>query len=336
MSKVDTHIAIRTRGTMVRYLVAVGSITAAAAVNAAMWPSLGSSYPLIAFFPAIALSSWFGGLGPGLLATTLSGAGATYIWFAPGSFARPSHQGAVLALTLLAGVGVTIAALFESVRRRTQLAERLAGELRGSQARLREVEAVARRLDQLLDMVRVSSMSMPLEYASVELCCVLRNAWELTTPDARAKGVAMRLDIDPDAASEPFFGDSARLQQIVTNLLSNGVKFTPTGGEVLLKVLRRDDTLEIVVSDTGVGIPKDFLPLIFEPFRRVDTSNRYSGFGLGLSIVKRLVEAHGGDISAASDGPNRGARFAVRLPVSINRRADHVGRTELGRSGLRG
>jgi signal transduction histidine kinase len=244
----------------------------------------------------------------------------------------------VLAVVLFVGTGVTIA-LFERLRRRAQLAEQLASKLRLSQTQLLKVEAVARgqarQLDQLLDMVNMTSMAMPLEYASLELCCVIRDAWETVEPEADAKGVAMRMDIDPGAATEPFYGDAARLQQIVANLLSNGVKFTPTGGKVLLKIRRSDDVLAIEVSDTGIGIKDDFLPLIFEPFRRADTSNRLAGFGLGLSIVQRLVEEHGGDISAASDGLNRGARFTVRLPVSTNRRVYPTAHTELGSADLR-
>ena len=114
-----------------------------------------------------------------------------------------------------------------------------------------------------------------------------------------------------------MYGDGARLQQIVWNLLSNAVKFTEEGGRVVVQLRRRQAAAEIVVTDDGVGIPAEFLPCVFEPFRQADASStrRHGGLGLGLSIVKHLAEAHGGTISASSAGEGRGSTFTVRLPT---------------------
>jgi CheY-like chemotaxis protein len=121
------------------------------------------------------------------------------------------------------------------------------------------------------------------------------------------------------AATEiaPLFGDAARLQQVAWNLLSNAIAFTPPGGAVRVQLRRFNGAAEMIVSDTGQGIPQDFLPSVFEPFRQADasTTRPHGGLGLGLSIVKHLVEAHGGTVSANSAGEGCGATFTVRLPV---------------------
>jgi CheY-like chemotaxis protein len=121
-------------------------------------------------------------------------------------------------------------------------------------------------------------------------------------------------------------GDTDRLQQIVWNLLSNAVKFTPPGGRIEVAVTRSGGDVEIAVSDSGVGISPEFLPHVFERFRQEDagTKRRYGGLGLGLAIVRNLVELHGGSVAASSDGLNRGARFLVRLPAPAGVPSDTV------------
>ncbi|HEX9366695.1 MAG TPA: ATP-binding protein, partial [Vicinamibacterales bacterium] len=114
-----------------------------------------------------------------------------------------------------------------------------------------------------------------------------------------------------------ILADPDRVQQIVWNLLSNAIKFTPEGGTVRLRLSRTDTQVEIAVSDTGSGIPADFLPHVFDRFRQADAGSmrRYGGLGLGLAIVRHLVELHGGTVSAASGGTDQGATFRVSLPV---------------------
>jgi signal transduction histidine kinase/ActR/RegA family two-component response regulator len=174
----------------------------------------------------------------------------------------------------------------------------------------------ARLIDELLDMARIMSGKLRLERALVEAQHVVNGALETVQPAAEAKGIAITVDVDPAVGT--FYGDPARLQQVLWNLLSNAVKFTPEGGSVQVRVRRRGGAGEIVVADSGAGISRDFLPAVFEPFRQADgsTTRLYDGLGLGLAIVKQLVEAHGGWIKVDSAGEGRGATFTVRLPLA--------------------
>jgi CheY-like chemotaxis protein len=146
---------------------------------------------------------------------------------------------------------------------------------------------------------------------------ILREAVDTMKPAADAKRIRMHTIVDPQVG--PISGDPDRLRQIVWNLVSNAVKFTPKEGHIQLRVSRINSSVEIAVSDTGIGIPTDFLPHIFEPFRQADsgTTRQQAGLGLGLAIVRQLVEMHGGTVSASSNGIGTGATFRVRLPVMI-------------------
>jgi CheY-like chemotaxis protein len=143
---------------------------------------------------------------------------------------------------------------------------------------------------------------------------VLEAALETVSAAASAKGVTLVADFNPQP--EEVLGDSTRLQQIVWNLLSNAVKFTPAGGRVELRMEEDANNVRIIVSDNGKGIEPEFLPFVFESFRQADASSarRFGGLGLGLSLVKHLVELHGGTIVAASDKERGGAMFTVTLP----------------------
>jgi CheY-like chemotaxis protein/anti-sigma regulatory factor (Ser/Thr protein kinase) len=134
-------------------------------------------------------------------------------------------------------------------------------------------------------------------------------------PAAEAKGVSLRADLPPEIGQ--ITGDPVRLQQVVWNLLSNAIKFTPQGGRVEARLERVDPHIRITVNDTGKGISPDFLPYVFDRFRQSDTSSvrRHGGLGLGLALVKYLVELHGGTVEAASAGEGQGATFKVTLPV---------------------
>ena len=151
----------------------------------------------------------------------------------------------------------------------------------------------------------------------VDVGGIVAAALAAVEPAAHAKG--LRLQTVADAGGGRVYGDRQRLQQAVWNLLSNAVKFKPRGGRVQLQVLRVNSHLEIVVSDTGQGVPADVLPYIFDRFRQADsTSTReHSGLGLGLAIVRHIVELHGGTVEAASDGPGKGTTFRMKLPLSV-------------------
>ncbi len=139
--------------------------------------------------------------------------------------------------------------------------------------------------------------------------------WTSSKPPPKPSSLS--IVVETDASIGGVYGDGARLQQIAWNLLSNAVKFSEDGGRVLVRLQRVHAAAEITVSDDGIGIPSEFLPWVFEPFRQADASStrRHGGLGLGLSIVKHLVEAHGGTITASSPGEGRGSTFTVLLPI---------------------
>ena len=170
-------------------------------------------------------------------------------------------------------------------------------------------------IDDLLDVARIMSGKLRLSRRAVDMNEIVRDAIELVQPTVDAKRIHLSMDADP--AVPPIHGDASRLQQIVWNLLSNAIKFTPETGAVHVRVRRAEGAVEVAITDTGQGIPTDFLQSVFEPFRQADASTTrvHGGLGLGLAIVKHLVEAHGGTVSAESGGASRGATFTVWLPV---------------------
>jgi PAS domain S-box-containing protein len=170
-------------------------------------------------------------------------------------------------------------------------------------------------IEDLLDTARMMSGKLRLEVQPLDLAVVINAALDVVRPAAQAKGIELRSVLDPLAAQ--ITGDPDRLQQTLWNLLSNAIKFTPEAGRVEINLSRADPCVEIVVRDTGKGIDPEFLPHVFERFRQGDMSStrRSGGLGLGLALVKHLVELHGGNVEAASAGVNQGATFKVRLPV---------------------
>jgi PAS domain S-box-containing protein len=182
---------------------------------------------------------------------------------------------------------------------------------------LRNAHAQVQLIDELLDLSRVISGKLRLDVRSTDLKAVVEGALDSVRPAAGAKGIRLQSVLDPGAG--PIAGDPDRLQQVVWNLLTNGVKFTPKGGRVQIRLQRVNSHVEIVVSDTGEGIAADVVPFVFDRFRQGDSSSTrpQSGLGLGLALVKHLVELHGGTVAAQSEGPGRGATFIVKLPLSI-------------------
>lgn len=156
-----------------------------------------------------------------------------------------------------------------------------------------------------------------MDVRPVDLVRVIQDAIDTVAPAATAKGV--RLQSTTDQSGVPVAGDSRRLQQVVWNLLSNSVKFTPRGGRIQIRLQRVNSHVELTVSDTGEGIAPEFLPYLFERFRQADgtLTRTHSGLGLGLAICRHLVEAHGGSIEATSPGQGQGATVRVELPLMI-------------------
>ena len=178
----------------------------------------------------------------------------------------------------------------------------------------RNAKSQAQLVADLLDVSRIISGKLRLDVRTVALTNIVNAAIDSVRPAAEAKSIRLQTMIDPGAG--PISGDADRLQQVVWNLLTNAVKFTPKGGRIQVKVQRIDSHVEIVVSDSGVGISKEFLPYVFDRFRQADASSTriHGGLGLGLSIVHQLVDLHGGAVSVQSEGEGKGATFTVTLP----------------------
>jgi signal transduction histidine kinase/ActR/RegA family two-component response regulator len=185
---------------------------------------------------------------------------------------------------------------------------------RGAEVIHRNAMAQTRLVSDILDMQRIVSGRLRLDLRDVDLIDVVASAIDTVKPAAEARAIEIVRILDPAAAAG--WGDPERLQQVAWNLLSNAVKFTPRGGRVLVRLSRVESHLELRVVDNGPGIPPEFLPHVFERFRQADGSatRQHGGLGLGLSIVRSLVELHGGTVEAANVIDGSGAAFTVRLP----------------------
>ena len=178
----------------------------------------------------------------------------------------------------------------------------------------RNAKSQAQLVADLLDVSRIISGKLRLDVRTVDLISIVNAAMDSVRPAAEAKSIRLQTMLDP--AAGPISGDADRLEQIVWNLLTNAVKFTPKDGRIQVRVQRIDSHVEIVVSDSGVGISKEFLPYVFDRFRQADASTTriHGGLGLGLSIVHQLVDLHGGSVSVQSEGEGKGATFTIQLP----------------------
>ncbi|MGH9769039.1 MAG: hybrid sensor histidine kinase/response regulator, partial [Blastocatellia bacterium] len=179
----------------------------------------------------------------------------------------------------------------------------------------RNAAAQSRLIEDLLDVSRIITGKLRLERRTVDIVSVIEAALEAARPAAESKQITVESSLDPEVGR--VFADPQRLQQIVWNLLSNAVKFTPRGGRVEVGLSGRESQIEITVRDSGQGINPDFLPYVFDRFRQAEgsTTRKHGGLGLGLAIVRHLVELHGGKVTADSPGESQGAIFTVILPV---------------------
>jgi PAS domain S-box-containing protein len=195
---------------------------------------------------------------------------------------------------------------------------------RGIETIERNARMQAQLIEDLLDMSRITSGQVRLDTQPVQPAAIIEAAIETLKPSSHAKRIRVEKVLDPSAG--PISGDPARLQQIIWNLLSNAVKFTPKNGKVQVVLERVNSHVEISVADTGLGIRPDFLPHVFDRFRQADasTTREQAGLGLGLSIVKQLVELHGGTVRAESAGEGHGATFTVKLPLMALQKQTYV------------
>jgi PAS domain S-box-containing protein len=185
----------------------------------------------------------------------------------------------------------------------------------------RNARAQAQLIDDLLDVSRILAGKLKLELQAVDMQTVVEAALETVRPSAEAKQIALQSVLTDGAM---VVGDAQRLQQVVWNLLANAVKFTPKGGRVQIMLEPSETFVEITVTDSGKGISGEFLPFVFERFRQQEgsTTRSHGGLGLGLSIVRHLVELHGGSVRVFSDGEGLGTTFSVRLPMALVKRRD--------------
>jgi signal transduction histidine kinase len=199
----------------------------------------------------------------------------------------------------------------------------------------RNARAQTKLINDVLDVSRIASGKLQLNVKPVDLASVLYAAVESVSHAATARQVRIDMSLDPSV--QPILADADRLQQVLWNLLSNAIKFTPAGGHVSVKVACTTSDVEVVVADDGVGIPREFVPHVFERFRQADSSitRVHGGLGLGLAIVRYLVELHGGTVSAESEGAGKGATFTVRLPIAPPAAATALGAVAAARLPLR-
>jgi signal transduction histidine kinase len=180
---------------------------------------------------------------------------------------------------------------------------------------IRNIRSLNYLIEDLFDAMRISSGKLRLQQSETRIQDVAREA--LTAIQYAAETKKLRISTDISEAIPPFMSDCRRLQQVLTNLLNNAVKFTPPGGSISLQIRRRGNSVECIVSDTGKGIERKFLPFVFDKFKQGNGSTKAyaAGLGLGLSIVREIVALHGGSVEAASEGPDKGSTFIVRLPL---------------------
>lgn len=180
----------------------------------------------------------------------------------------------------------------------------------------RNARSQVQLVEDIMDVSRIITGKLRLDVQPVALASVIEAAVDVVRLAAQTKRIDLHVDIDPEVPG--LLGDASRLQQVVWNLLANAVKFTPVGGQVAVRLEHAETTARIVVTDTGSGIAPEFLPHVFERFRQADSSStrRHGGLGLGLAIVRHIVEQHGGEVRVASRGLGQGATFTVEIPLS--------------------
>ncbi|HEX5269577.1 MAG TPA: ATP-binding protein, partial [Gemmataceae bacterium] len=331
-----------------RFGVAPLAVAAAVLVRLLSWRLLGPELPFLLLWPAVMFCAWYGGLGPGLLATLLGAVAAALLFFEPtGSLASVTAEG-WLGMAAFVGLGAVISLLTEGLHRARRWAEEadrrkdeflamLAHELRNPLAPLRTAAEILRLaedgetgparevierqvrqmtclVDDLLDLSRITRGKVLLEMGRVALAAVVGAAVENARPLIEARRHRLTVALPP----EPVWlhADPTRLTQVFANLLNNAAKYTESGGQIRLTAERDGGAVVVRVRDSGVGIAPDTLPHVFDLFAQAERSLGLSegGLGVGLTLVRRLVELHGGSVTAHSEGAGQGSEFVVRLP----------------------
>lgn len=176
----------------------------------------------------------------------------------------------------------------------------------------RNVKLQAQLIDDLLDISRIVSGNLRLNMYPIDLIFVIEAAIDTVHLVAEAKNISIESLLDPTGF---VLGDATRLQQVIWNLLANAIKFTPENGRIQVDLNRKGDRIQIKVSDTGLGISAEFLPYVFDRFRQADSTNKHGGLGLGLALVRHLVQLHHGTVEVESPGVGQGTTFTISLPA---------------------
>jgi signal transduction histidine kinase len=337
---------MRTPFRLFPYAVAVLSVAAAVPLTLALRPLEQTPAPTAFFFAAVMLSAFFGGLGPGLLATLLS-ALALEVVFLPSAGPGPAAAAAVrLAVFVLVAALISWlnarrrrleAELRRRDRRKDEFVAALAHELRnflspvsnvlhvlragGTDGGLaapreiieRQVRHMSRLINDLLDVARVNEGKVRLCKEPVDLAAAVTGSVEAARPLLAARGHRLEVALPPDRVV--LDADPTRLEQVLVNLLANAAKYTEPGGHIWLVARREGDEVRVSVRDSGVGLAPEVLPHVFELFVQAENGCR-GGLGIGLNLVQSLVRMHGGSVSVTSEGPGKGSEFEIRLPLS--------------------
>lgn len=331
------------------YFCAAVGIAAATEIRYLLLPELGEHLIFSMYYLAVSLAGWAGGLTPALITALSSSVLANYLFTEPRGILQLKSTEDLLSLALFLAVSLVIGILSEiSLRSQARVREAeqqkddflaiLAHELRnplaiihytnlaedrskleGQPARSeiidRQVQQLDQMIDDLLDISQVSRGKFRIKFEAVDVSTLVVDAIEKSQPVIAGRG--HELSVERPTEDLALWGDRARLQQVITNLLTNAARYTPKGGKIEFKATREKDSLVIRVRDNGMGIAKELVSRIFDLQTQVARSLETSGpsLGVGLALVRTLVELHGGTVSAVSEGPNRGSEFTVRLPL---------------------
>jgi signal transduction histidine kinase len=342
MSRFKSH-------TFIAYLCAAIGVALATAIRFALHPVLGEHLIFSMYYLAVSFAAWAGGLSPALVTALSSSVLATYLFSETGGSLQLNSFESLCALILFLVVSLVIGILSEiSLRSQARAREAeqqkddffaiLAHELRnplaiihytnlaedhsrreGQPARSEIIDRQVQQLDQmiedLLDISQVSRGKFRLKPDLIDVSALVEDGLEKAAAVIEARG--HELTIERSTGDLMLWGDPVRLQQVITNLLTNAARYTPKGGKIEFQVWRDKDHVAFRVRDNGLGIPKEMLSRIFDLQTQVARSLDSSGasLGVGLALVRTLVELHGGTVSATSEGPNRGSEFIVRLPL---------------------
>ena len=337
------------RRTLVVYGSALLGIGAATAIRFALDPILGEHVQFSIYFLAVSLAAWAGGIRAAMVTAILSSILANYIFSMPRGFFKLKDWEETVGLIIFFAVSLLIGVLCEISLKslaRARAAEQqkddylaiLAHELRNPLAIIhytnvadtntgqqdshsrtevidRQVQQLDQMIDDLMDISRVSRGKFRLEFEPISVESVVEEAVGKVR-----RGIEERdhdLIVDLPAEKLILWGDPLRLQQVLTNLLRNASRYTPRGGKIAVRVTQEKGGVVIRVRDNGQGIPKEMLSRVFDLHTQVERTLETSGggVGIGLALVRTLVELHGGTVAALSDGPDRGSEFIVRLPL---------------------